>query len=134
DPTATHSLAGLPRARALYGALPDQLRDPNSFASKLRHLLDVRRRYRIYESRQIAVPDVTAPGLLLMVHELPDDLGVEITALNFSADPIDEVVVLEGLSNCPVRELLRDQDESPIDEQGRLRVRLDGHAGKIYLV
>ncbi len=134
DPAATHSQAGLPRARALYGALPDQLRDPNSFASKLRHLLDVRRRYRIYESRQIAVPDVTAPGLLLMVHELPDDLGFEITALNFSTEPIDEVVALQGLSNRPAHELLRNEDAGCIDEHGRLRVRLEGHEGKAYLV
>lgn len=134
DSAATHSQAGLPRARALYGALPDQLRDPNSFASQLRHLLDVRRRHRIYESRQIAVPDVATPGLLLMVHELPDDLGVEITALNFSTQPIDEVVMLEGLSNRPVHELLHNEDAGRIDEQGRLRVHLEGHAGKAYLV
>jgi hypothetical protein len=123
----------LPRARALYGALPDQLRDPASFASQLRCVLDIRRRCRIYESRQIAVPDVAAPGLLLMVHELPDNLGVEITALNFSTAPIDEMVALEGLHNRPVRELLRDEDAGRIDEQGRLRMQLRGHEGKAYL-
>jgi len=133
DPTATHSQAGLPRTRALYGALPDQLRAPDSFASQLRHVLDVRRRHRIYESRQIAVPDTVAPGLLLMVHELPDNLGVEITALNFSTEPIEEVMVLKGLHNHRVSELLRDEDVGRIDQQGRLRVQLQGHEGKAYL-
>lgn len=133
DPLATHSQAGLPRARALYGALPEQLRNPNSFASQLRHVLDVRRRYRIYESRQIAVPAVETPGLLVMVHELPDDLGTEITALNFSAAQIDELVVLEGVRGHFVRELLHNVDVGYIDEMGRLRVQLKGHEGKAYL-
>ncbi|PJF45255.1 MAG: maltose alpha-D-glucosyltransferase, partial [Candidatus Thermofonsia Clade 3 bacterium] len=62
NPTATHSEAGLPRARALYGSLPEQLRTPGSFVSELRRLLDVRRRYRLYASRQIAVPDAQSPG------------------------------------------------------------------------
>ncbi|MCB0147177.1 MAG: maltose alpha-D-glucosyltransferase, partial [Caldilineaceae bacterium] len=87
-------------------ALPDQLRDPGSFASRLRHLLDLRRRYRIYESRQLAVPAVQAPGLLVMVHALPDGLGTEVTAINFGAGPVDEAVRLEGVGAGILQELL----------------------------
>lgn len=133
NPTATHSEAGLPRARALYGSLPEQLRTPGSFVSELRRLLDVRRRYRLYASRQIAVPDAQSPGLLILVHELPDNLGVEVTALNFSLEPVEEMITLPGLSNLPVRELLRDEDAGRIDEHGRFWVRLQGHEGKAYL-
>jgi trehalose synthase len=133
-PAATHSQAGLPRARVLYGALPDQLRDPASFASQLRHLLDVRRRYRLFESRQLAVPAVQAPGLLILVHELPDGLGTEITALNFGIEPLEETILLTGIASQPVRELLRGEAAGVVDAQGRFRVRLEGHAGKAYLV
>lgn len=133
NPTATHSEAGLPRARALYGSLPEQLRTPGSFVSELRRLLDVRRRYRLYASRQIAVPDVQSPGLLILVHELPDNLGVEVTALNFSLEPVEEMITLPGLSNLPVRELLQDEEAGRIDEHGRFWVRLQGHEGKAYL-
>jgi trehalose synthase len=133
NPTATHSEAGLPRARALYGSLPEQLRTPGSFVSELRRLLDVRRRYRLYASRQIAVPDAQSPGLLILVHELPDNLGVEVTALNFSLEPVEEMITLPGLSNLPVRELLQDEDAGRIDEHGRFWVRLQGHEGKAYL-
>lgn len=132
NPTATHSQAGLPRARALYGSLPDQLGNPASFVSRLRHLLAVRRRYRLYESRQIAVPDVQSPGLLILVHELPDNLGIEITALNFSTEPVEELITLPELSNLPVRELLQDEEAGHIDEHGRFLVRLQGHEGKAY--
>ncbi len=133
NPTATHSEAGLPRARALYGSLPEQLRTPGSFVSELRRLLDVRRRYRLYAGRQIAAPDVQSPGLLILVHELPDNLGVEVTALNFSLEPVEEMITLPGLSNLPVRELLQDEDAGRIDEHGRFWVRLQGHEGKAYL-
>lgn len=134
DPAATHSQAGLPRAQALYGALPEQLRDPDSFASQLRHLLAIRRRYRLFESRQIAVPTVQTPGLLLLVHALPDDLGIEITAINFAAAPVDEVVTLEGVPNHRVWELLRDEDAGRCDKQGQFRVTLQEYEGKAYIV
>lgn len=134
DPAATQSRAGLPRAQALYGALPEQLRDPNSFASQLRHLLAIRKRYRLFESRQIAVPPVQAPGLLLLVHALPDDLGIEITALNFATEAVDEAVVLAPYAGKPVRELLFGEDAGTIDRHGCFRVNLAGHAGKAYLV
>jgi trehalose synthase len=137
-PAATHSDAGLPRAQALYGSLSVQLRRPDSFASQLRHLLDVRRRYRIFESRQLAVPDVTAPGLLVMIHALPDNLGTEITALNFGATSITETValggILEGVASQPVHELLRDTPAGAVDAQGRFTVELGGYAGKAYWV
>src|SRR5262249_52813272 len=39
NPRATTSAFGLPRAKALYGPIPDQLKDPDSFASRLRAML-----------------------------------------------------------------------------------------------
>jgi trehalose synthase len=133
-PAATHSDAGLPRAQALYGSLPAQLRRPDSFASQLRHLLEVRRRYRIFESRQLAVPDVHAPGLLVMVHALPDGLGTEITALNFGAAPVTEIITLQGVASLPVHELLSNTPAGAVDAQGRFTVELEGFAGKAYLL
>lgn len=131
-PEATGSHAGLPRARAFYGALPDQLRDPESFASRLRHLLDLRRRYRIYESRQLAVPAVQAPGLLVMVHALPDGLGTEITAINFGGAPVDEAVRLEGAGAGILQELLSGALLGEFD--GTLRIELGPRQGKAYLI
>ena len=96
NPAAVASSAGLPKATALYGPLSAQLKQPDSFASQLRRLLAVREQYRIYAGRQLAVPDVRSPGLLVMVHELPDDLGLQVTALNFGITPVDEVVPIAG--------------------------------------
>ena len=58
--------AALPMATALYGSLPEQLADPESFASQLQALLALRKRYRIVESEQIAIAG--AGSLLVMMH------------------------------------------------------------------
>lgn len=133
DRAAESSQAGLPRARALYGSLPDQLARPDSFVSRLQAMLKVRQDYRIYAARQIDVPDTTSPGLLVMVHELPDGLGTQITALNFSADPVDEIVWLAGVAGGKVVEMLSGAEEGSVDADGGLHVQMDGCSGKSYL-
>jgi len=92
NPAARTSAAGLPRAAALYGSLPAQLRDPDSFASRLAHLIAVRKQLKLYAARLIDVPNVQAKGLLVLVHELPEHGGLEISAINFSNQPIAEDV------------------------------------------
>ena len=96
EPEAAESAAGLPKARALYGSLPEQLAQPDSFARRLQALLEVRERYRIYQARQVAVPEVQSRGLLVMVHELPDGFGTQVTALNFGGRPLVEQVAITG--------------------------------------
>jgi len=91
---ATRSAAGLPRAVALYGSLPEQLQQPDSFAAQLARMLQVRKDLQLHFATQIDVPEVQARGLLVMVHELPEARGIEITALNFGRERVDEVVVI----------------------------------------
>ncbi len=134
NPDAASSQAGLPRAHALYGSLPDQLARPDSFVSRLQALLQVRQQYRIYATRQIDVPDCVSPGLLVMVHELPHGPGRQITALNFSAGPVDEIVRLADVAGGKVVEMLSGADEGTVDTDGSLHVRLDGYSAKSYLV
>ena len=134
NPAATASQAGLPRARALYGSLPDQLNRPDSFVSQLQAMLKVRQEYRIYAARQIDVPDTQAPGLLVMVHELPNERGTQITALNFAAEPVDETVYLKGALAGQVVEMLSGVGEGTVDTNDGLHVRLDGYSAKSYLV
>ena len=50
-PEATESPSKMPRGTSLYGSLPQQLQDPNSFASRLREVLAVRTRHGIATSR-----------------------------------------------------------------------------------
>ena len=135
DPQAAGSAAGLPKARALYGSLPEQMADPQSFARQLQALLAVREQYRIFQARQVAVPEVSAPGLLVMVHELPDGLGTQVTALNFGGQAVMEEVTIEGgKPGSRVREMVSDSEVGTLAENGMLRIRLEPYAGKSYLL
>jgi len=96
NPKATHSAAGLPRATALYGPLPEQLRKPNSFASQLTRLLKARADMHLYAAEFTDAPDVQSKGLFVLVNVLPEGGGLEVTAINFGGQPIDEAVHIQG--------------------------------------
>lgn len=95
-PAGTESLSSLPRARDLYGPLPDQLADPSSFVSQLRNVLAVRRRCGIASARQRDVADTSDTRALAMIHQLADG-RTQATVLNFSAAPITAYVSSEFL-------------------------------------
>ncbi len=134
NPDAAGSAAGLPRAVALYGSLPEQLSRPDSFASQLKAMLKVRQDYRLYAARQIDVPDTANPGLLVMVHELPEGLGMQATALNFGAQPVDEVVRLAGARPGQAVDMFSGLAAGQVNSQSELRIGLDGYAGVSVLL
>lgn len=124
--------ADLPLAPALYGALPAQLQDPESFASQLKDLLTVRQQYRIFESEQIAV--LGEDGLLVMVHTLPDTLGTQITALNFGTEPCRQEITLPislsgNLIDLRTKEVLDD-----LEDETALTIDLFAHSAQILLI
>ncbi len=57
NPQASHSSAGMPRGRSLYGSIPEQLADETSFLRQLQAILKVRSHYGIATSTQIDIPD-----------------------------------------------------------------------------
>jgi trehalose synthase len=132
DTESAHS--GLPKAESLYGSIPDQLREPASFAAQLQRLLAVRKQHRLYAARQIDVPDVAGPGLLLLVHELPDELGLQVTALNFGDEPVEEVVELAQASPGPIIDMITEQVYGHMAADGRLMIRLAGRDGRSLLL
>jgi len=96
-PDAERSMAGMPRGRALYGSLPAQLDDPDSFASRLARILEVRREHGVATATQLDIPDVAHPAMLVLVHRLdegdPDaDAQVQLTVLNFSPEEVEGTV------------------------------------------
>lgn len=129
NPAAQSSNAGLRRASVLYGPLNQQLLDPDSFASQLKHLLAVRQAYGLYAAKQIAVPEVQSPGLLVMVHELPDNRGTQITALNFGSEPLEETITLQAEPG-PVVDMLHETIVGDLQDSRELIIRLDGYEGQ----
>jgi trehalose synthase len=129
DPDAEFSAGNMPRPKTLYGSLVSQLQRPDSFASQLKKILSVRRAYDIAASRQILIPDVEHPGLLVMVHELPAGKGTQITALNFSTDTIVETLHLPGIAPGPVVDIINERVEGDLTEQGEFTITLDAYEG-----
>ncbi|MDO5756490.1 MAG: maltose alpha-D-glucosyltransferase [Rhodobacterales bacterium] len=130
NPDASHSAEGLPRAETLYGPLTAQLADPESFASQLKKLLAVRDAYGIAASEQLSIPDVKTPGLLIMVHNLPDRRGLQITALNFGNVPVDEVLTINVPQAGPVFDMVAETIEGEVGEDGALQIQLAPYQGR----
>jgi trehalose synthase len=131
NPRAQVSSAGLPRATAIYGSLPEQLKHPDSFASQLARMLKVRAELRLYAARVVDIPNVQTRGLFVLVHELPDNGGLELTAINFGATPVEESVAIPGApANADVRNVL-DPSSAPLNirSDGKLPLRLEPYTG-----
>jgi trehalose synthase len=124
----------MPAAPSLYGALPEQLADPASFASRLRTILDVRRRYSIATSVQVDIPDVSHRSALVMVHRL-DAETLQITVLNFSGEQISGSVRSEHLpAGATVTDMFTDEQIATVDDLHSFGLALEGYAGTSLLV
>jgi trehalose synthase len=129
---ATRSAAGLPLAVALYGPLPKQLGKPDSFASQLARMLKVRADLHLFTARLADIPTVQAKSLLVLVHELPENAGLEITAINFAGRPVDETVFIRGAAPDSKAIDVLDPKAPILDigADGSLRLNLKAYEGK----
>ena len=135
-PDATASTSGMPRGQVLYGSLPEQLEDPRSFVTRLKEILHLRGYFGVATTRQIDVPEVAHPAMLVMVHEYVQWPGQkQLTVLNFSAEPIAGTVISDHL--VPGSTLMDMGDGTTFGEVDRLHgfhVELEGHRGLALLV
>ncbi|WP_447890416.1 maltose alpha-D-glucosyltransferase [Pseudomonas hormoni] len=129
NPEAELSEGQMPRPKTLYGSLTSQLKDHDSFASQLKRILAARRSYDIAASRQILIPDVEHPGLLIMVHELPAGKGTQITALNFGSTAITETLHLPNIAPGPVVDIINERVEGDLTPEGEFTITLDVYEG-----
>lgn len=142
NPGADASAFGLPRARALYGPLPAQLKDPASFASQLKKMVAARKKYRIAEGELLAVPEPGNSALCLLVMRTPGKPTIAITALNFSRTPIQEKVNLakinglsaSGLAGHAVTDAVTGASEGQVDANGIVNINLEGWSAKTLII
>jgi trehalose synthase len=133
QPEATESPSKMPRGTSLYGSLPQQLQDPNSFASRLRDILAVRTRYGIAGAVQADVPEVADKAMLVMVHFL-DNSHRQVTVLNFSNRSIAGRVTSEHLApGAAVIDMCTDQVIAEVDPERTFPVFLEPHQGMALL-
>jgi hypothetical protein len=123
----------MPRGTSLYGSLPQQLQDPNSFAARLRDILAVRTRYSIATAVQVEVPEVSNKAMLVMIHLL-DTRQVQVTVLNFSSQSISGSVKSQHLApGNAVTDMLTDQVIAEVDHEHTFAVSLEPHQGRSLL-
>jgi trehalose synthase len=137
-PQVERSAFGLPRARSLYGSLPDQLRSPDSFASRLRQMLAARQRYRVAEAEIVAVPEPDDRALCVLVMRLPGDGGMAITALNYGSSAarvaVDVVPASPRGEAWWGRDAVTGQDAGHTSPAGKLMVQLEPLTGRTIVV
>ena len=133
------SFNGMPRGRSLYGSLPEQLEDPESFASQLRGVLEVREGCGLPTATQLDVPPVSHKGMLVMVHELPgageEVAARQVTVLNFSQEAITGTVRSEHLvPRSVVTDMTDKHVVGEVDDLHSFSVALGPHEGLSLLV
>jgi glycosidase len=136
DPSATASPGGLPRAQAIYGDLPEQLRDRDSFASVLKRMLRARRDEGIALSKLVSVPEVDSDGLVVVLLERPT--GWIVSAVNFSREPVADVICLPELSDKTARRIFSTDSEEPqsvqIEHGGDLSLDIGSIQAEVFVV
>jgi trehalose synthase len=134
NPEAVKSSSGMPRARSLYGTLPDQLADPSSFARQLSRILAVRAEHGIARAQLVEVPATDSPSLLVLVNMLQSG-DIEVTLLNFSAVPLSTNVRSQTFKpDSRVIDLLTGMDLGSVHEDLSLDVQLEGFEGRACLL
>ncbi|WP_194397716.1 maltose alpha-D-glucosyltransferase [Microbacterium atlanticum] len=139
DTAATRSAAGMPRGRSLYGALPAQLADAGSFASRLADIIALRREHGIATASQVDIPEVAHAGMLVLVHRLDDgdphaEAPMQVTVLNFSSEPTEGTVRSEQLvPGSEVRDAASGESVGRIDDLQSFSVSLPAY-GALFLV
>ena len=144
DPSASKSaVLGLPKAQALYGSLPDQLKSPDSFASKLKQMLAARKQYRLAEGQMLAVPKVSDRSVAVLVMRLPDSQNLAITALNYgrgnTSVQVDLTQVPPGIPSTSVagqaaQDIVAGQQAGAVSGAGILSIDLEALSGKTLVV
>jgi trehalose synthase len=141
NPDATTSASGMPRGRALFGSLTEQLTSDDSFASRLRQILRVRDAYSIDVASQVDIPDVAHPAMLVMVQRLDDGdqtragAALQVTVLNFGNDTIEGTVRSDVLTpRRAVIDIVGDEEIGRVDDLNSFSVRLPPYAGLFLLI
>ena len=134
-PDTDRSASGMPRTTALYGDLPSQLADPESFASRLSAIIAVRRLYGIGVSDQIDVPEADDPALLAMLHRLPDQ-RLQATVLNFGQQLVPARVRSRHLpAGWRVTDLMDGRAAGTVAPDSTITLEpLAGHEGRALLI
>ena len=138
DPSAALSAGGLPRAKAIYGSIPEQLQDENSFVSHLQRILRIRKKYGVDASTLASVPETQSHGAVFMLLECPEESGWVLAAVNFGRESAQERVRLPELAGRSLRlaysTTSADGVRIDVSDQGEVSVVLGPIQADVFVV
>jgi len=139
----TTAIFELPKAQSLYGPLPQQLKDPNSFMSGIKKMLAAREKYGVKDATMNAVPPVTNASVAVVVMTLPDSKGLAITALNYGRQAtsveVDLTQIPPGIpagtiGGVAAVDAISGQNAGTVSASGLLKIDLESIAGRTIVV
>jgi trehalose synthase len=144
QPNATQSaVLQLPKAQELYGPLPTQLQNPNSFASQIKQMLEARAKYGIQNATMNAVPPTGNQAVAVYAMTLPNSTSLAITALNYGRTPntvqIDLTQIPPGipasqLAGQTALDIISQQNAGVVSNAGQLTIDLDSLTGRTLVI
>lgn len=133
SPDTTKSSAGIHRATALYGSLPEQLERPDSFVSRLSRILEIRRKFGLAKGELVDVPEVPKKSMFALVNRLQEGT-TQITVLNFSEEKISGYIRSDVIPAGNVVDLSTRRKIGTVDDLGGFTVTLQPFGGLALIV
>jgi trehalose synthase len=134
NPGAPLSLAGLPRAKSLYGSLPEQLKNPASFVRQLQRVLAIRSEHNLATAHLEDIPSVAHPGILALLHRLAEN-KLQVTVLNFSSEKLQAPVQSDNLpKGKTVTDMFTGRKLGKISANGDFTISLEPIDGTSVLI
>ncbi len=142
NPSATKSaVLGLPKAQTLYGSLPQQLADPNSFASQIQKMLAARKKFDIADATENSVPPTGNPAVAVITMTLPNS-DLAVTALNYGKNSnsvtVDLTQIPPGIPASDVAGQMGtdiiDNSTANVSNDGHVTINLNALSGRTLVV
>jgi len=108
----------------LYSSIPIQLKNPKSFASKLKSILAARKESNIAEGELIAIPATPHPGTLLLLHRLPSSRFIQLLAINFGRTKVSEVIEIPEITQTTAIDMMTKLAEEKVFSSARFSFSL----------
>jgi maltose alpha-D-glucosyltransferase/alpha-amylase len=144
NPSATTSaVLQLPKAQALYGPLPAQLQNPNSFASQIKLMLAARKKYNIAGATMNSIPPTGNKAVAVYTMTPPNSPNLIVTALNYGRSStsvqVDLTQIPPGIPASQVAgqnglDIISEQNVGTVSNTGTLTIDLDSLAGRTVVI
>lgn len=118
--------------KTLYASLPSQLKNPRSFASKLKSVLQARRESNIAAGELISVLNSPNRGTLLLLYRLPVTRYLYLLAVNFGRKAVVESVEIPEISKTTAIDILKQLAEEKVFSSAQFSFTLSPLCGRAF--